>query len=187
MCDFSLENPAPPLPRTYWVLDKMFLAGAYAGQPDPVSHEARVSRLFAVGMRTFINLMEEDETNNDQQPFVRYDNRLRELAAAAGEPIAHLRFPIVDRNVPTVDRMRSVLDAIDLSLAGKRPVYLHCFGGIGRTGTTVCCWLLRHGLATPENVFSILQQLRTADEARAAWPAPENAAQRTFVLQWQEQ
>ncbi|MFN7629174.1 MAG: hypothetical protein ACK5PZ_20300, partial [Pirellula sp.] len=61
---------------------------------------------------------------------------------------------------------------------------VHCYGGIGRTGTVVSCWLLRHGYATNQNVFEILRELRQADEERAWRDAPENEKQKSFVLQW---
>jgi protein-tyrosine phosphatase len=58
--------------------------------------------------------------------------------------------------------MRFVLDTIDLSLAADRPVYAHCFGGLGRIETTVCCWLFRHGLGSLETMLELLTQLRSA-------------------------
>jgi protein-tyrosine phosphatase len=81
---------------------------------------------------------------------------------------------------------RSILDAIDLSLAGDRLVYLHCFGGVGRTGTAVCCWMLRHGLAEPHNVIEMLQKLRQADQQTKGRTAPENNEQIKFVEEWTE-
>ena len=135
-------------------------------------------------MRTFINLQEENETSSSGKPFVRYDNELRTLANDRDQRIAHLRFPIPDGGITSVDRMRCILDAIDLSLSADRPVYVHCFGGMGRTGTTICCWLLRHGLASTENVLGLLTQLRQADVERADWKAPENEQQAAFVMSW---
>ena len=178
--------PVSPTPctRTYWVLDNVFLAGAYPGHSDPMEHHQQIKSLFDAGMRTFINLQEENEANNSGVPFVRYDNELRRLADEQDELIAHLRFPIPDGGTTSKNRMRCILDAIDLSLASDRPVYVHCFGGMGRTGTTVCCWLRRHGLASAENVLGLLTQLRQADVQRASWKAPENASQETFVLSW---
>ena len=41
--------------------------------------------------------------------------------------------------------MASILDAIDAALDGGKTVYVHCWGGVGRTGTVVGCWLVRHG------------------------------------------
>jgi len=180
----TTPQPPAPLPRCYWVRAPRLLAGAYPGKPLPAEHQERVTQLFDAGMRTFINLMEEDETNPQGKPFVRYDDLLRSLAAERKTRIAHLRFPIRDQGIPTADLMRSILDAIDLSLAAGDPVYVHCFGGIGRTGTTIGCWLLRHGLTTPEDVLTMLAELRTADHERSSWASPENERQRDFVLDW---
>jgi len=153
--EFTYPDTETPAKRTYWVMQGTLLAGAYPGQPDPAKHLARLQALYDAGMRTFINLQEEGETNNARQPFVRYDGDLREVAAKQKDTILHLRFPISDGGTTSVDRMRSILDSIDLSLAANRGVYVHCFGGMGRTGTTICCWLLRHGYVDRSNVLSV--------------------------------
>ena len=181
---FSIPTIAPPTNRSYWVLEGKFLAGAFPGSPDPAEHRQRVEVLWTAGMRTFINLVEESESNNGGQPFRRYDDILRELAQGAGEHVAHLRFPVRDLSVPSVDGMRSILDAVDLALAADQPVYLHCFGGVGRTGTVVCCWLLKHGLANPQNVIQLLRDLRQADHQTKGRKAPETREQITFVENW---
>ena len=183
---YKIPKIAVPLERCYWVVESLLLAGAYPGHPDSHAHTKRISGLWEAGMRTFINLVEEDETNHTGQAFVRYDDVLRELAVKNKDRIAHLRFPVPDRKITTHDRMRSILDAIDLSLDKNIPVYVHCFGGIGRTGTVICCWLLRHGLASKDNVLSLLTTLRQTDLQRATWPAPENKNQCQFVLDWPE-
>jgi len=183
---FKIPKISVPLERCYWVVENLLLAGAYPGHPNSQEHTKRISGLWEAGMRTFINLMKEEETDHAGQSFVRYDDVLRELASKNSDRIAHLRFPIPDTKITTHDRMRSILDAIDLSLDQKTPVYVHCFGGMGRTGTVICCWLLRHGLASKDNVLSLLTTLRQADLQRASWPAPENKTQCQFVLDWPE-
>jgi hypothetical protein len=151
---------------------------------DPLKHVERVTGLWNAGMRTFVNLIEEDEKNPQGKAFARYDHILRDLATKDDERVAHLRFPIVDQHITSNDRMSSILDAIDLSIANHVPVYAHCFGGIGRTGTVVCCWLLRRGFVTKESVFQVLKQLRQADVERSWRDAPENDVQKDFVLNW---
>lgn len=180
-----MPNSDPPLARTYWVVEGKFLAGAYPGHADAVKHLQRVEGLFNAGMRTFISLMEKHESNNDGQPFRPYAESLT-LLAPATERVDTLRFPIPDTRIPSPLQMTDILDAIDESVADSRPVFLHCFGGIGRTGTVVCCWLLRHGYATVGNVFEVLRKLRKADRERATWNSPENDEQRSFVLDWNE-
>lgn len=177
-------NSLPPLSRTYWVVEGKLLAGAYAGKLELAAHRARLAGLFDAGVRTFVNLMEEDESNSDGKRFTPYEETLQQIALDASDQINCVRFPIVDGQVTTQDRMTEILNAIDLSVQKNRPVYVHCFGGIGRTGTVVCCWLLRHNYANKENVFELLRTLRKVDKDRASWPAPENAIQRQFVLDW---
>ena len=147
-------------------------------------HRQRIEEFWGAGMRTFLNLVEENETNNNGQPFKLYDDVLRELARKTDEHVAHLRFPVRDLSVPSRDGMRSILDAVDLALAADRPVYLHCFGGVGRTGTAVCCWLLRHGLASPQDVIKLLHDLRQADQQTKGRRAPETSEQIAFVESW---
>lgn len=124
-----------------------------------MQHRERLQALYDAGMRTFINLQEENEKNHAGQPFVRYDDVLRKFAAERDDAIANLRFPIPDRGTTSIDRMRSILDAIDLSLTANRAVYVHCFGGMGRTGTVICCWLLRHGYVNHTDVLKMLSKL----------------------------
>jgi protein-tyrosine phosphatase len=40
--------------------------------------------------------------------------------------------------------MREVLDEIDAALDVGEVVYVHCWRGIGRTGTVLACWLIEH-------------------------------------------
>jgi protein-tyrosine phosphatase len=87
-------------------------------------------------------------------------------------------------SVPTVEQMKAVLDQIDDSLEAGRPIYVHCWGGVGRTGTVVGCWLLRHKLANPTNVLEVLMELRKQDRERRHRMSPKTAGQQQFVKQW---
>jgi protein-tyrosine phosphatase len=79
-----------------------------------------------------------------------------------------------------------ILNNIDEALVAMRKIYLHCHGGIGRTGTTVGCWLVRHGL-DGEAAFARLNSLyRTAEQSNFFPRSPEMDAQVLFILDWKE-
>ncbi|MEW6712475.1 MAG: dual specificity protein phosphatase family protein [Candidatus Riflebacteria bacterium] len=128
------------------------------------------------GVRTFINLMEEDETNSSGQPF----NSYIEAARSIDQSIEMLRLPIPDCTAPNHEFMRKILDEIDSRLREGRPVYVHCWGGLGRTGVVVCCWLKRHGEADP---LEKLRRLRacTNNSHRAS---PQSHDQYSLVKNW---
>lgn len=180
----QLTDSNLPLDRVYWVEPRRVLAGSYAGNPDLDKARARLKGLFDMGIRTIINLMEVDEQNRDGEPFVPYEPLFRKIARAAGQEVEVLRFPIKDNNIPSTILMKSILAAIEASLEEDRPVYIHCMGGIGRTGTVVSCWLLQRGLATKANVFDVLAKLRVADKVRGIYDSPEPGMQRNFVQAW---
>lgn len=79
--ELTIPQPPAPLSRTYWVVADQLLAGAYPGKLDHDEHLQRLTGLFDSGMRTFVNLMEEDESNNSGVPFVRYDDGIRDIAS----------------------------------------------------------------------------------------------------------
>jgi protein-tyrosine phosphatase len=68
-------------------------------------------------------------------------------------------------------------------VAAGRAVYVHCWGGRGRTGTAVGCYLARHGLAADDQALAMLRYLRRTD-ARAEAESPETTAQKDFVRRW---
>ena len=71
--------------------------------------------------------------------------------------------------------MARILDSIDASLAAGEVVYVHCLAGIGRTGTVIGCYLVRHGLSG-EEALARVEALRGA--------GPETPEQRELVRSW---
>jgi protein-tyrosine phosphatase len=96
-----------------------------------------------------------------------------------------VRHPILDLNIPTEDEMVAALDTIDRLLDEGRVVYVHCWGGIGRTGTVVGSWLIRHGVVPAEWALDLLTELRSADRGAGHRRSPETGGQRDFVRRWE--
>lgn len=173
---------AAPTSSSYWVVPGLLLGGAYPGAHDPDERRSKVQDLVGAGVRTFINLMEADETNYAGELFVPYDDLAREFCP----DVRCVHHPIKDLSVPSPAEMDVILAAIDESLAAKRPAYVHCWGGVGRTGTVIGCWLLRHAHATSANVLDMLMGLRGQDRERRHRMSPETAEQQRFVLAWSD-
>ena len=176
-------NTTAPTSSSYWVVPGLLLCGAYPGDQDPDERRSRIQALVGVGVRTYINLMEQDETNYAGEPFVPYADLAREFCP----DVCCVRHPVQDLSVPLPAEMDLILAAIDESLAAKRPVYVHCWGGVGRTGTVIGCWLLRHEHATSANVLDVLMNLRKQDQERRHRMSAETADQQRFVKGWLEQ
>jgi protein-tyrosine phosphatase len=87
--------------------------------------------------------------------------------------------------IPTRIEMARILDRMDQKIEAGKPVYVHCLGGVGRSGTVVGCYLARHGYASGHRILQLIQQLRqnTATHDRTA---PESRPQIDLVLSWVE-
>ena len=82
--------------------------------------------------------------------------------------------------------MVEILDEIDRSMADGAAAYVHCWGGVGRTGTVIGCWLLRHQYADKGDVLEELTRLREKDRERGHRLSPETAEQAQFARSWSE-
>lgn len=158
-----------PAPDTYWVEPGRLLAGRY---PDAITVQAvqeGIERFLAAGVTFFLDLTYEWEG----MPYAQWlDGRAE-----------YRRCTIVDFGVPSPQEMTAILDVLDAALAAGRVVYLHCWGGVGRTGTVVGCYLVRHGMRG-EEALAALDRLRV-DVSNGWLASPETVAQREMVLTWQ--
>ena len=169
-----------PIPGSYWVLPDRFLAGEYpALRYDEAQTRRRFSALLSAGLDTYIDL-----TNaNERMP---YDPVLGEEAGRLGGEVRHWHFPFPDFHAPAQGAMTAALDAIDDALAGGHGVYLHCVGGIGRTGTTVGCWLVRHGMEGADALKHLRELYAGSAQSSLAPDSPEADDQIEFILNWVE-
>jgi hypothetical protein len=172
-----------PYPRSYWVVPGKLLAGCFPGDKDVVKTEQKLRALLNSGIRCIINLMEEHELDHSGQPFRSYELMLKDYASEYGVEVTWVRLPIRDLGVPTPAFMRTILDTIDLAIMEERPVYVNCWGGKGRTGTVVGCYLASHGIAVGQQAIGMIKELRKNDPT-AFEPSPETKDQCDLVLAW---
>jgi hypothetical protein len=164
-----------PIPDSYWVIDGLLLAGEYPGARDRATARRRLESFVDAGIRTFVDLTEARE-------LTRYDEILCDVATARGFDCRHLRYAVRDLGVPRLELLQQILDAIHAEVSAGRPTYVHCWGGIGRTGTVIGCWLVAGGLSG-EQAIARIEVLRKA-VPDAARPSPETDAQRDCILTW---
>ena len=158
------------LPAFYWVEPRRLAAGPYPARPQDLA------ALIAAGIRGFVDL-------TPDTGFGGYLGEAQRLAE--GVDVLHRRFPVHDFDVPATATMRAILDVIDEWRGAQRPLYVHCHGGLGRTGTVIGCWLVRHGSA-PAEAFATLERLRRGTRLAGAL-SPETDAQRAFVATWRRE
>lgn len=173
-----MPTPPRPHPNAYWATP-LLLATEYPGDRDPTVAAAKLDVLLAAGIREFVDLTHPHE-------LVPYEILLYERAAAAGLPpgaVGYRRLPIQDMGVPDAARLDEILAALHAAEVAGRPAAVHCWGGIGRTGTVVGCYLVRHGGApTGEAALAHIAQEWATIAKRDRFPeSPQTPAQRALV------
>lgn len=169
----------PPLPESYWVLEGRFLAGEYPGHWDADQTRLRLNRLISSGLDTFIDLTKPGELPS-------YLELLQRESQARARPVTYQRYPMQDRRPPTRADVIAALDCIDTALAEGHGVFLHCWGGVGRTGTVVGCYLVRHGLTGRQAVDQLGQWWHGVPKKHLHPRSPETDEQIQFILDWKE-
>ena len=167
-----------PLPNSYWVIPGRFAAGGYPGAGMPISTTIRLKALAEAGIDCYINLTQVGELPS-------YVEAAEKECHAQGLTPEFHHFPIYDRNIPDDCRqMLKILNVIDTALEEGKGIYLHCLAGIGRTGTVVGCWLVRHGRTGTQALEQIaIWRLN----AYLHHSSPETPWQREYVLNWREE
>ncbi len=164
----------PPIDGTYWVVPDKLLAGEYPRARFDRDSAAKLAKFADSGVTSFINLTHDYELSP-------YDKWLDP------ENQTHRRFPIRDADIPrSKEFTKEVLDAIDADLEAGKTAYVHCFGGIGRTGTIIGCWLARHpDVAAPGSALERLRKLWSQCYKSVYTHSPETRTQAEYVREWE--
>ena len=173
-------NSLRPILDSYWVIPSSFMAGEYPGAGQESQAREKLRWLIAQGINTWIDL-----TVANEDGLAPYANWAIEEGEKAGKSIQYQRFSINDMEIPSHEEMTLILDAIDTNINTGRRIYVHCYGGVGRTGTVVGCYLVRHGIDGE-------QAIRQIATWRAGTPkgwriSPETEDQRQLIMSWREQ
>lgn len=161
-----------PIEQCYWVVPGRLLAGEYPRNVDEGSSREKIDALLRAGVTAFVDLTEEGE--------------LLPYSGSIGAAASHRRFPVRDAVVPeSPEATAAVLDAIDRGIEGGGRVYVHCWGGVGRTGVIVGCWLARHGYPGEAALVRLRELWRQCPKSRRR-QSPDTREQERYVLRWTE-
>jgi protein-tyrosine phosphatase len=161
-----------PIENCYWVGPGKFIAGEYPRDKSEESSLLKINSFIHSGVTAFIDLTEENEG------LLSYSHLLGSAS--------HQRFPILDVSTPdSTNQTTEILDAIDSHILQGGMVYLHCWGGVGRTGVIVGCWLERHGFKG-EAALDRLRKLWHDCPKSANRKSPETTQQEQYIVCWQE-
>ena len=81
--------------------------------------------------------------------------------------------------------MQGLMATVRDSLETGPAVYIHCWGGIGRTGTVVGCWLRECGLG-PDEALERVQHLYSSHmpKVRIHPESPQTPGQKDYIRHW---
>lgn len=177
-----MASPTRPFENSYWVIPGQLIAGEYPCARTAPEAARRLEALLDVGVTYFVDLTTEDD------PLDPYEQPVRDLATQRGADIRYSRRAIRDMGCPTATGMATILDEIDEAIAAGHVVYVHCWGGIGRTGTVVGCFLVRRGRDGDAALDEVARLYGTMSAGkRLNFPeSPQTRRQRDFVRDWRD-
>lgn len=159
-----------PHQNCYWVARGRLMAGEYPIVRDPTRGREKLAGILAAGVDEFLDLT---DVADRLEPYHKLG------------PFGHRRMTIRDMDVPEAAFMRQILDHLAVRLAGGRTVYVHCWGGIGRTGTVVACHLMEQARMTADQALAHIAESWETMEKRVRFPrSPQTDAQVDFVRGW---
>ena len=168
----SPTAPQKPIPNSYWVVPGKLLAGEYPRDLNAASSAEKMKALTDAGVSTFIDL------TAPADGLMPYGEWLGDSERRS--------FPIADLGTPqSPEQTAAILDLIDDNMANGKTTYVHCWGGIGRTGVIVGCWLARHGRGGRAALDELSRLWR--DNPKSEWtPSPQTPEQRRYITNWKE-
>ena len=170
-----------PMPNSYWVMKGRLAAGEYPGSSDSRESERKLRTLIDSGIDHFIDL------THPADGLRPYHRTAEQEVRSPHRTVERERYSIADLSVPgRPEEMTRILDAIDDALDHGKNVYVHCWGGVGRTGTVIGCWLVRHGLTGEEALSQIAEWWEGVEKNWRHPVSPETAEQREYVREWIE-
>lgn len=160
-----------PIENSYCVVEGKVYAGEYPG--DLYCPEEKVKALVDFGITHFIDLTEVRELNPYSQ-------------LLSGSCVHH-RFPIRDVSIPDncSDVYKLLSNISKLIETPDNKVYIHCWGGVGRTGTIVGCFYVYNGESLESALTHLRTQFKECPKSKRR-STPETSEQVNFIKKFKD-
>lgn len=140
---------------------------------DIMEHVAKgkIQHALEFGITHFIDLTEEGEL----PPYKQY--------LPKDKNVHYIHFPIKDARAP--ESMYAVYNLLlqmdDILKCPASKIYLHCWGGVGRTGTIAACWLImKYKTSYYKTISNLLEMWKTCLKSDNQ-PIPDHWTQKAFI------
>jgi protein-tyrosine phosphatase len=148
------------------------MAGEYPRTFDMEASREKLSRILDCGVTSFLDLTSPHD-GLEAYHGILPDRKFR-----------HRQLTIRDMDVPTVEQMKDILAYLEAELEEGQCVYVHCWGGIGRTGTVMGCYWVESGLTGEQALAKIAEHWQVMAKRRRFPHSPQTEAQLDFVRSW---
>lgn len=99
----------------------------------------------------------------------------------------YLRFPIKDRNSPnSIDSVIELCCKIRHALDEGKIIYIHCWGGVGRTWTIVACWNLLNGASAENAIRKLNAKWKECPKSKRRPLCPEYQHQIDYIYDFEK-
>ena len=155
-------------PLNYYKVENSIYAGEYPFAVNSMLGIKKLDVLNDLRVSTIIDLTENGE--------------LFQYTASIGTNCTHYRFPIKDRNIPdSFDNVYNLMAYIDNAKSENGTIYIHCWGGVGRTGTIVACWLVYNGMSAKEALTHLNELWKSCPKSKRRPYCPVHGCQIDFI------
>jgi protein-tyrosine phosphatase len=190
-----------PTPESNWVLPGVFLVGAYPASQDDAETFDLLTSILKNGITKFVCLQQEYRAHGVTEamwrnglalrPYyedvVKLVNNKSKLDALKGfnivdpDKLSFVHFPIRDCDITDDDRVLEVAKSLVKAIGEGEKLYLHCWGGHGRTGTLVSIMLHLMYKLDSVQAMARCQQVHDLRQCPVAVGSPQTQTQRDQV------
>jgi hypothetical protein len=197
----AFEKYCGPTPESNWVVPGKLLVGAYPASNDDEETLCLITSILRWGITKFVCLQQEYREHGVTEAMWRsgqalrpyfHDVRsivkkkalipsLRNYPVVDEEDLNFVHFPIRDCGITDDDGVLELARSLVKSIAEGEVIYLHCWGGHGRTGTLVCIMLhLMYGYTDTE-AMQYCQAVHDLRQCPVVVGSPQTQTQRDQV------